>query len=458
MNVFLRVAVTVAVMTMMVALVAGCGESKKERDARDARGAEEARVEARAQERKMAREATEREQEQAAERALAAEAERVAQIPYTGWYTDNPDATEFRISTAQQLVGLARLYVGDYSFAGKTVTLTADIDLSAYGKGADFNGGKGWVPIQDFWGTFNGNGKKISGLYINDTTLNDAGLFSSLKGRIENLGVEDVNITGGDRVGGVVGLVESIVVCGMGEEGIRDNCFRNDGTISDCYSTGTVKGKNHVGGIAGNVYMGSILRSYSAVAVSGNDDIGGIAGVIFGEVSNSYATGNVKGANNVGGVVGALRLEEDGVGGPPHSYYPGAAISVSNCYSTGAVNGTKSVGGVVGLIDVEHYGVSGNAALNPSVKSNAAAGRVVGEKSGGRAENNAAFANLKDRGNRTDRWVVKGPDTSDGEDITAAEIASDPTLGGRFKDGWTTSPGKLPGLGGKVADMPGHLR
>ena len=72
--------------------------------------------------------------------------------------------------------------------------------------------------------------------------------------------------------------------------------------------------------------------------------------------------------------------------------------------------------------------------------------------------NNAAFAGLKDRGDRTDRWVVKGPETTDGADITTAEIASDPTLGGRFKEGWTTEKGKLPGLGGKAVDMPAHLR
>ena len=50
-----------------------------------------------------------------------------------------------------------------------------DIDLSAYGKGAAFNGGKGWIPIgiyaEPFKGSFGGDNKKIIGLYIDACEL-----------------------------------------------------------------------------------------------------------------------------------------------------------------------------------------------------------------------------------------------------------------------------------------------
>jgi len=122
--------------------------------------------------------------------------------------------------------------------------MTANIDLSDYG--ADYNDRKGWIPIVDyvstvqpeypFSGNFDGNGFKISGLFINnDITPNFAtGLFGYVYGgTVKNLGVE-VDITGGYRVGGVVGCV-------------------NNGSIENCYSTVMVSGGNYVGGVVGQI-------------------------------------------------------------------------------------------------------------------------------------------------------------------------------------------------------------
>jgi hypothetical protein len=74
------------------------------------------------------------------------------------------------------------------NFAGKTVTLSDDIDLQDIA----------WVPIgsagKPFKGSFDGNGKKISNLYImKDTSYN--GLFgNSDSGNLENVTLENVNI------------------------------------------------------------------------------------------------------------------------------------------------------------------------------------------------------------------------------------------------------------------------
>lgn len=53
----------------------------------------------------------------------------------TSWYTSEPDASEYRISTAEQLAGLAQLVNADpgkTNFAGKTFYLEKDLDLSGH--------------------------------------------------------------------------------------------------------------------------------------------------------------------------------------------------------------------------------------------------------------------------------------------------------------------------------------
>ena len=44
-----------------------------------------------------------------------------------------------------------------------------------------FNTGSGFAPIQDFTGTFNGNGNTITGLYENYATSTDVGLFHDIQ-------------------------------------------------------------------------------------------------------------------------------------------------------------------------------------------------------------------------------------------------------------------------------------
>ena len=53
----------------------------------------------------------------------------------TSWYTNAPDASEYHISTAEQLAGLAQLVNADpgtTNFAGKTFYLENDLDLSGH--------------------------------------------------------------------------------------------------------------------------------------------------------------------------------------------------------------------------------------------------------------------------------------------------------------------------------------
>ncbi|MDR2578154.1 MAG: hypothetical protein LBC70_05000 [Chitinispirillales bacterium] len=52
------------------------------------------------------------------------------------------------------------------------------------------------------------------------------------------------------------------------------------------------------------------------------------------------------------------------------------------------------------------------------------------------------------------------PNSETGLRISAEDIRSDGTIGGRFTSdgGWATEDGKLPGLSGSPLELPEHLR
>ena len=128
-----------------------------------------------------------------------------------------------------------------------------------------------WTPIgtTDSWyqGTFDGNGKTISGLFFNDSTIQGVGLFGwtgwtgmSKAPIIRNVGVVDSYFFGRDYVGGV---------CGYGYVV----------TITGSYNTGSVSGRTDVGGVCGYREGGKITNSYNTGDVSGSGDyVGGVCG------------------------------------------------------------------------------------------------------------------------------------------------------------------------------------
>ena len=200
--------------------------------------------------------------------------------------------------------------------------LMADLDFDTDGDGqidADddyWNAGAGWEPIginyAGFEATFEGNDHTISNLFIerrDDVGL--VGLFGSVGslGALYGLGVIDVDITGGNSVGGLVG--------------------QSNGSITTSYVTGRVTGGNSVGGLVGQS-NGSITTSYVTGRVTGGNSVGGLVGQSNGSITTSYVTGRVTGGNSVGGLVG----QSNG--------------SITTSYATGRVTGGSSVGGLVG--------------------------------------------------------------------------------------------------------------
>ena len=221
--------------------------------------------------------------------------------------------------------------------------LLADLDFDTDGDGAvdsddDYwNDGDGWVPIgwdsiyefpRFFNTTFNGNGHTLSNLFTAGRGY--SGLFSAigLDGVVGNLTLSDVNVTGTEAAGALVG--------------------ENQGLLSGIQSSGQVFGELHVGGLVG-LNLRLVYLSHSSAAVTGMRPprppgigfvvtsgpvaaTGGLVGYNTGFVVLSYATGPVTSDSPAGGLVG---------------YHEFKLIAAS--YAMGPVSGSHA-GGLVGTI------------------------------------------------------------------------------------------------------------
>ena len=238
-------------------------------------------------------------------------------------------------------------------------TLGNDIDLTEYlapgGAGFSKWGNEGWAPIgtdtSRFSGRLDGNGYKITGLWIDRSNTNRVGLFGyCYNAEISNVGVEigAAGLKGNNYVGGLAGhkSAGSVTNCyvtgyvtGSGNNAGGLVGRQDSGSITKCYATGYVSGYASVGGLVGysdsdssitNCYATGYVTSPGYLANSGQ--VGGLVGCNRGGVANCYAAGDVSSAFYVGGLVGRAELNSN----------------ITNCYATGNVSGSYSFGGLVG--------------------------------------------------------------------------------------------------------------
>lgn len=251
-------------------------------------------------------------------------------VETTDKYDIDDDGTKeavYEISNAGQLYWFAGLVNGTLSGVTQNTSanavLTANITVNEnlldslqydaegnVSNGSDFIS---WTPIADcmedhttqYSGTFDGNNKTVSGLYLNGNSAR-IGLFGSseVDGNIKNVGVVDSYFKGNDFVGGV---------CGR-NDGTITNCYNagnltaidptaaiggicgyngNGGTIANCYNTGTVTATGSVASVGGvcGCSLAPISNCYNigtVTATSSGADISGICGYYFGPVTNCY--------------------------------------------------------------------------------------------------------------------------------------------------------------------------
>lgn len=212
----------------------------------------------------------------------------------------------FSISTESELNKIAEWTSGyGNNFNDITLVLEKDIALSC-------DKDNSFTPIginSSFKGTFDGNGHKISNLYVE--RAGRAGLFASVYGAsIKNLTVEGTVVgssyDGSDLtgVGGIVGFSTSQILI--------ENCVSNVNVSSSCENTGGICGyvndvdsviRNCVnigdiessldkaGGISGN--PGTVYNCANFGAVSGKSNVAGIAGYTEKDVSLCYNAGKI---------------------------------------------------------------------------------------------------------------------------------------------------------------------
>jgi hypothetical protein len=248
-----------------------------------------------------------------------------AQTPVAPNIGNGTSDSPYQIATWQNLYWITQ----DNSRLTKYYIQTADIDLATADPAINtWNGGQGWTTIGNgswqFEGVYDGNGKTVSGLYINRPSGYYQGLFGMTNnGEIKNLGVINADVKGYDWVGILTGEAE--------------------GGLENCYTTGTVSGRNKVGGLTGScglVMHTQIKDCYSTATVSGADDVGGLVGDAGNSgwnagcaVSQCYSTGSVTGTvRDIGGLLGSFRG------------------TVTNCFSRSNVSGENTNGGLIGNV------------------------------------------------------------------------------------------------------------
>ena len=304
----------------------------------------------------------------------------------------------YEISNAGQLYWFAeKVNSGDKGISGKlieNITVNANV-LDANGElnNGDF---RAWTPIgyyisssdyKRYTGTFDGNGKTISGLYFNDSTTSYVGLFGYVYGgTVQNVGVINSYLHGNQSVGGIVGLNAS------------------GSYVMNCYNTGVVNGSSLIGGVVGRNGNGKVYNCCNTGSVSGSgNSVGGVAGYNDGVINNCYNTGNVSGSSEVGGVAG----------------YNNSDDTVINSYNIGKVSGSGKIGSVVG----NNNGTVKNCCYNSSFYSGNAIGAGEGTSTNVLAKTTEEFASGEVA------YLLQGEQT---EEVWGQTIGTDdyPVLGG----------------------------
>ncbi len=252
--------------------------------------------------------------------------------PSIGNGVDNP----YQISTAAELAWFRDQVNSGYTTI--SATLTKDIDLAEFchaKDGTKYTKEVSWTPIGNsdnienmYQGTFDGNGKTIRNLYINDISEYigipcEAGFFGyAEKGSIKNITFDNAKVktTADDYCTGIL-------------VGVAGSCIENIKILANC----SVEGKNYVGGIAGRA-NGDIGNCQNHAMVNGANFVGGIVGnYVFSDKS-------ITSCANYGVITGT----RDKVGGIAGYFNSG---TIQNCANYGDITGTFYVGNLIGCAD-----------------------------------------------------------------------------------------------------------
>lgn len=316
-------------------------------------------------------------------------------LAWIAWVTNNGNIA----NTTTNITNTGDAYYpANAGFKDCTVTLAKDISLATPTEGVATDFTNNWIPIgtysynsssdytKCFQGTFDGNGKTITGMTISSISVNYVGLFGYLygatvkdltmadEGNTQTINWESIPNSSGDDnyyLGSVAGyMVNGKII----------NCHNK------CAVSFSVSGKGgNVGGIAGIIDKNSVLSACSnsgAITVDGSTVMGGgIVGVSAkSSIVSCFNTGDVSATGTTytayaGGIVGDGDTNGD-------SNNPS---QISHCYSTGNItakaSGISTSGGIVGgarYAVIESCFAMGTVSAEPSGSNAVYAGGIIG--------------------------------------------------------------------------------
>lgn len=219
---------------------------------------------------------------------------------------------------------------GKYSICAKISDEVDVIDMSTVCHVEDKSQNleeKSWEPIgntynNSYEGTFDGNYKTITNLYIN-ANQKYMGLFGcTYEGTIKNLTFEYANVTN-------TGVFTGILVG-----------YANTSTLQNIKISNTCQmkgGEDNTGGIAGKL-DGNAYNCVNYATVQGIEDVGGLFG-FFASTGNSITA-----CANYGKVTASSQI----AGGLVGYFYSG---TIQDCANYGDVKGTERVAGMAGFVN-----------------------------------------------------------------------------------------------------------
>ena len=259
-------------------------------------------------------------------------------MPYGGAWAQTPPSkgdgkkdSPYIITKAEELAWFRdQVNGGNKKICAKIADNVEVIDLKNFCHAADASkkiDEQSWVPIgnsnKPYQGTFDGNGKTITNLYINasQTSQNNMGLFGyTYQSTIKNLTFENANVTNTQSNTGIL----------VGKAGYGST-LQNIKISKTCQ----IKGGNYTGGIAGEL-DGNAYNCVNYATVQGTQYIGGL----FGDYSR---TGNsITACANYGNVTASSVMAGGLVG-----YFRGGTIQ--DCANYGKITSTGwHAGGIAG--------------------------------------------------------------------------------------------------------------
>ena len=200
------------------------------------------------------------------------------------------DPNTFLIYEPSDLRFIAEQCNAGETFEGKCVKLMNDIVLPENVPNNMISIGS--YPNRPFKGTFDGNGKLITNLYIDQPNTPYQGFFGyTLNANLYNVGLVNITASGRNYTGGMVAYAANTYM--------RD-CYVNGGTLFAL---------SYCGGLVGYQEQGTnsiISGCYNTCEVTGNNYVGGLIGFSnYSTVRNSYVAGRVAAQGEpVGAIIG----------------------------------------------------------------------------------------------------------------------------------------------------------